>query len=411
MSEINKDYLKKDDENPIQYFIRLTKGKKEGIYDIDYIEWYDLLFKKSISSNEARKRYYGCFELIPMLEELQFDNISDDELKEKIIEKQFELDTKIQELKDTKNYINKIKRPVSRTENMLKVLRELSPKLPTQTPYIYIKPNKRKRVIVPLCSDGQVGEMVKIGDTAGFNTYNFETYKRRQQYYYNEIINDSIELGIDEAYVPFLGDDVEGNGTIYKRQKFYLEDHIVDQIFKISESNAWFLESLNESGIKNIRAMGVPGNHGNDAYDNHAQANFDILGFDRTKLLLRGNKNIDFQYSNSFMEVINILGYNFLLIHGDGMNKQSIENAFYKYSYMYAAKGIQLYGLVCGHFHTPQTIDIMSTAGSIIINGNIVGGNHLGLQKLQSDNKPSQTYIVVEEGKGITYQRKVVLPD
>jgi prepilin-type N-terminal cleavage/methylation domain-containing protein len=121
------------------------------------------------------------------------------------------------------------------------------------------------------------------------------------------------------------------------------------------------------------------------------------------------NDNINFQYSNTFMEVINILGYYFLIIHGDGMNKQTIENAFYKYSYMYAARGIQLYGLLCGHFHVPEIKDVITTAGSIIINGNIVGSNYLSVQKLQSDNKPSQTYIVVEEGKGITYTRKVVL--
>lgn len=363
------------------------------------------------SSGEAFRSYVKKRQskenILPSAEEYKSEQL---EVKNKeLIEQQIALDSRKQQFRDELTYINKVKRPISRTEAMCEVLKEITPTLPMQSPYIFIKPSKKRRIIVPLMSDGQVGELVKLEDTAGFNTYNFEVFKRRQQQYFNEIINDSQELGITEAFVPFLGDDVEGNGKIYKRQKFYLEAHVVKQIFKVSESNAWFLQSLNNAGIQSIKTMAVAGNHGNDDYDNHAQANFDVVAFDRTKLLLRDNKNIDYQYSESYMEVVNILGYNFLVIHGDGLNKQSLENAFYKYSYMYSAKGIQLYGLLCGHFHVPMTLDVMSTAGSIIINGNIVGSNHLSVQKLQSDNKPSQTYIVIEEGKGITYQRKVVL--
>lgn len=333
----------------------------------------------------------------------------EEKLSKELLEQKIELDFKKQQCRDEITYLNKVKRPLSRTEMMLETLKECTSPLPTQKPFQIIKPKKNKKVLVVLHSDGQCGEMVKLQDTAGFNQYNLEIYNQRQEKYLNEILNTCEELGIDEVCVPFLGDAVEGNGTIYKRQKFYLESHVVKQIFDVSESNAWFLKGLKAGGIKNINATAVIGNHGNDGYDNHAQANFDALAYDRTKLLLENDPDINFKYSDTFMEVINVLGYYFLMIHGDGMNKQTIENAFYKYSYMYADKGIQLYGLICGHFHTPLTIDVMTTAGSIIINGNIVGSNHLSVQKLQADNKASQTFFVVEDGVGITYQRKVVL--
>lgn len=357
---------------------------------------------RSFVKNELKKQNKLPNNMEVKNEQLEFKN-------KELLEMKLELDFRKQQNRDELTYINRVKRPIGRTEAMCEVLREITTPLPTQTPYIFIKPEKKKRVIVPLHSDGQVGEMVRLEDSGGFNKYNFEIYKKRQQKYMDDIINDSIELGIDEAFVPFLGDSVEGNGNIYKKQKFYLESHVVKQIFDVSESNAWFLQGLNAAGIKKINSMAVIGNHGNDGYDNHAQANFDTIAYDRTKLLLGNNKNINYNYSDTFMEVVNILGYNFLIIHGDGMNKQSLENAFYKYSYMYANKGIQLYGLFCGHFHVPLTIDVMSTAGSIIVNGNIVGSNHLSIQKLQADNKPSQTYVVIEEGKGITYSRKIVL--
>jgi len=339
------------------------------------------------------------------------ESVKSEQLEQKnkeLLKQKIQLDFMKQQRRDELTYLNKNKRPLSRTEAMCEVLRETTSPLPTQMPYIFIQSAKRKKVIVCLHSDGQVGEMVRLADSGGFNQYNLDIYNQRQQKYLNEIIDNSIELGITEAFIPFLGDAIEGNGNVYKTQKFYLESHFVKQIFDVSESNAWFLKGLQAGGLKTINTMAVVGNHGNDNQDNHAQANFDTLAYDRTKLLLK-DTNINFQYSDTFMEVINVLGYHFLIIHGDGMNKQTIENSFYKYSYMYASKGIQLYGLLCGHFHVPMTLDVMSTAGSIIVNGNIVGSNHLSVQKLQADNKPSQTYIVIEEGKGITYNRKIVL--
>jgi hypothetical protein len=347
---------------------------------------------------------------LPKVESVKSEQI--EQKSQELLEQKIQLDFMKQQRRDELTYLNKNKRPLSRTEAMCEVLRETTSPLPTQMPYIFIQPAKRKRVIVPIHSDGQVGEMIRLADSGGFNQYNLEIFKQRQQKYLNAILEDSIELGINEAFVPFLGDAIEGDGNIYKTQKFYLESHFVKQIFDVSESNAWFLKGLQAGGIKTINTMAVVGNHGRSGQDNHAQANFDTLAYDRTKLLLRCDKeteNINYQYSDTFMEVINVLGYHFLIIHGDGMNKQTIENAFYKYSYMYASKGIQLYGLLCGHFHVPMTLDVMSTAGSIIVNGNIVGSNHLSVQKLQADNKPSQTYIVIEEGKGITYNRKIVL--
>ena len=339
-------------------------------------------------------------------EEFKTKEIED--AREKLLETKFEVDTKIQEFRDERNYLNKVKRPLSRTDMMCNTIKEVTTPFPVQSPYVFIKPSKRKRKMVILHSDQQIGEMIQKDDAGGFNEYNFEIFKQRQQQYLNEIVLDCNELGITEAQVCMLGDNVEGTGNIYKRQKHYLESHVVKQVFDVSDSTALFMQELNNNGISKIDCMAVSGNHGT-MYDNHELANFDILSFDRTKLLLSNNKNINFQYSSTFMEVVNVLGYNFLLLHGDGMRKATLENAFYRYGYMYSTRGINLYGMLAGHFHVPVNLDVMSSAGEIIINGNFVGSNSLSVKVLQADNKPSQTYFVVEEGVGITYKRKVIL--
>jgi hypothetical protein len=204
-----KAYNKKSKSELTDEEIKMFKG-----------ETWDSLNNKNgyiFPSGEAFRSYVkkrqGKEDILPTREE----NFNSELVKQKI-----ELDFRKQQVRDELTYINKVKRPISRTEAMCEVIKEITSSLPTQTPYIFIKPHKNKRVIVPLMSDGQVGELVKLDDTAGFNTYNFEVFKRRQQQYFNEIINDSSELGIDEAFVPFLGDDVEGNGKIYKRQSYII---------------------------------------------------------------------------------------------------------------------------------------------------------------------------------------------
>lgn len=355
----------------------------------------------------AVKRYESKNGILKKREEVINESI--DIKNKELIAQKIEIDFKKQQLRDELTYVNKNKRPLSRTEAMCEVLKEVTSPLPIQKQFNIITPSKNRKIMVVLLSDAQVGEMLKTNDTAGFNEYNFDVFKSRMQKYLNEIISDCKELGINEIQLCQVGDDVEGTGNIYKKQKFYLESHVVKQIFDVSDSNALFIKSLYDNGIYKINTMAVSGNHGNVGYDNHELANFDILAFDRTKLLLNDYKDINYQYSNSFMEVVNILGYNFLLLHGDGLSKSTLENSFYKYAYMYNQKGIKLHAMICGHFHVPITLDIMSSAGEIIVNGNIVGSNSLSIKNLQSDNKASQVCFVVEENKGITYKRKIVL--
>lgn len=375
---------------------------EELLSELGYDVVCDENFRCAVKAYEKKKG------LLKTREEVKTKEIEN--AREKLLETKFELDTKVQEFRDERNYLSRVKRPLSRTDIMCNTIKEVTSPLPYQTPYTFIKPNKRKRKMVCLLSDGQVGEMVKLPDTAGFNEYNFDIYKKRLDNYFNTIMTDCEDLKIDNIQILELGDHVEGDGNIYKSQKYYLENHVIKQVFQVADTHAMFIKGLVDNGIKQINTMAICGNHGRTGKDNHELANFDILAFDRTQLLLKDYKNINYQYSNTFMEVVNILGYNFLISHGDGMNKSTLENSFYKYAYMYNQKGINLYSMCIGHFHVPKCgDDIMSTAGDIIINGNIVGSNPLSIKNLQADNRPSQIYFIVEEGVGITYKKKCLL--
>jgi hypothetical protein len=245
-----------------------------------------------------------------------------------------------------------------------------------------------------------------------------DTFLRRDQFLAQQIVGIAHELDIDNAIVFELGDSVEGNGRIFKSQRNYLETHIVNQVYVASEAHARFVEGLYLGGISDLRVIAVPGNHGLDGYDSHADANFDYFVYKDAERLLElyryRDKTIgpvDYKVSESFMEVCNVLGFNFLCLHGEGMKKTALSNGFFKYAHMFAQRGQPLYAMVSGHWHEYQDKDIPTTAGDIIVNGSIVGANRLSMKKLQADTKPSQTVFVVEEGVGITYRRKVVLPD
>jgi len=47
---------KKENENELEYIIRLFKNKKE--YDLDYSELFKLAFDKEFAPDESRKRAY-----------------------------------------------------------------------------------------------------------------------------------------------------------------------------------------------------------------------------------------------------------------------------------------------------------------------------------------------------------------
>gem|GEM_PF-3713374 len=393
------------------YKIRLCRNK--DMYELSWKQIASLLNAETDEGKRDESTYRKWWNAyIEGHEDSQREGISNSAVLDEINKQQHELEVAKQELLDERRELLKEKRSVTRTEWMSQKIQEVTTPLSPIGPYAIIKPSDKhpRRTLCVLHSDGQVGELIQPPDTAGFNTYNIETFIRRDNAYANIVVDAAVEFGVEAAVLLQLGDSIEGNGRIYKRQRNYLDEYVITQIFRASEAEARFVEAIIGAGIKNVSVRAVAGNHGLDGYDSHENANFEWLVYDRAKLLLK-EYNIDYEIANTFMQVVPIYGYNFLCLHGNGIKKSGTDNAFYRYSHMYAQRNTPIYSMVMGHWHSFKESDVISTAGSVIVNGNIAGSNRLEIEQMQLDTKPTQVFFVVEEGMGITYRRKVVLPD
>jgi hypothetical protein len=156
------DLLQKASELKQQYHREQSKADWSEIEEILTEQGFNIECDENFRC--AVKKYESKNGILKKKEEYKSDVL--DIKNKELIEQKLELDTKIQEFRDERTYLNKIKRPISRTDNMLNVLRENVNPIPTQSPYMFIKPKRGKRVIVPLMSDGQVGEMVRLEDAA-----------------------------------------------------------------------------------------------------------------------------------------------------------------------------------------------------------------------------------------------------
>jgi len=413
------NYNREPSETFKAYKIRICRNK--DIYELSWKQIASLLNAETDESKRDESTYRKWWNAyVEGHEDCQREGVSNSVVLEEINKQKQELEMLSQAVRDERAKLNQEKRSLNRTKYIAQCLCETTSPIPRLAPYSIIKPvdKKPRRTLCILHSDGQVGELVTDSDTSGFNRYDLDTFLRRDQFLTQEIINMAHELKINNAVVFELGDSVEGNGRIYKSQRNYLETHIRNQIYASSEAHARFVEGLYRGGISELEVVAVPGNHGLDGYDSHEDANFDFLVYDRAKTLLElyhyrddSCGLVNYDIAESFMTVHNVLGFNFLCLHGEGMRKTSLSNGFYKYAHMFAERGQPIYAMVSGHWHEYQEKDVGTTAGGIIVNGSIVGTNRLALKRLQADTKPSQTVFIVEEGKGITYRRKVVLPD
>jgi hypothetical protein len=393
------------------YKVRLCRNK-----DAYELSWKQIASLINAETDEQRhdestyRKWWNAY--IEGYEDALIDAEHDVDILAQINKQKSELEVVRQGLLDERRELLKEKRSFNRTQFMAQKFQEITVPFSPVKPYAIIKPSDThpRRTLCVLHSDGQVGELIQPPDTAGFNTYDIETFIRRDGAYANIVTDAAIDFDVEAVKVLQLGDSIEGNGRIYKRQRNYLDEFVIKQIFRASEAEARFVESIIGAGIKDVSVRAIAGNHGLDGYDSHENANFEWLVYDRSKLLLK-EYNINYEIADTFMQVVPIYGYNFLCLHGDGIRKSAKENAFYRLSHMYAQRGMPIYSMVMGHWHSFTETDIITTAGDIIINGNIAGSNRLEVERLQLDTKPTQVFFVVEEGVGITYRRKVVLPD
>jgi hypothetical protein len=267
-----------------------------------------------------------------------------------------------------------------------------------------------------LRSDAQVGEFVDPIITNGLGNYNFNVYVRRIETLVQKVIlfhdQDFKSLGLSKLVSPQLGDQVEGEGAVYKGQSYYIDRPLVDQLFgslEVEISKFWLplAQIFNE-----IELYCVPGNHGRGASkgEHHDKTNWDYVYYKSLQTMLAPiAPNIKIYVSEGPGMLVEHGKYLFSYSHGDvvasymglpfyGLDRMArrISNMFNKYIHYFCV----------GHFHNPASLN-----DNVYVNGTLVGGSNLSINRMNMNSIPSQKLFYLDLEKGINRESNLYLEE
>lgn len=299
-----------------------------------------------------------------------------------------------QKMRDEKSQLSKLLRDYSRIELMGEYIHNAVNKLSPLdiAPLSSVNIDCKSELIV-LFSDSQVGERVVGEELGGLNEYDVDVFKSRTNEYFSKVAYIARHEGIRTINIFMLGDILDGI-NVYKGQRPYLSEEVIDQLIIAAEYLSQVFYNLSQNF--SIKLYGVIGNHGRVSYDQALDStNYEYLLY---RYIAERLKGVPFEFGKSFIMPVEIMGHRYVLVHGDYMNNK--ENSL-----------TRLYGLypntdmfVLGHWHVSEMKDVNNF--EYVVNGCLVGGNMYSVKRFQSMVKPSQTCFVVtpEYPKWATYK-------
>ena len=266
-----------------------------------------------------------------------------------------------------------------------------------------------------LRSDAQVGCVVDPQFTSGLGKYDWKTYVSRLERLTQKIMTfhdqDHKALGLRRLVSPQLGDQVEGE-NIFPGQAFTLGLTLVDQVFQSIEVevNRFWLP-LAEI-FDTIELFCVPGNHGRSGRkgEGSEKTNWDYVYYRCLKQILEtSTAHVKVHVSESPIMLVEHGSYLFCYKHGDdvqswmGVPYYGLDRSVHKTSRMF--NKVIHYNCV-GHFHVTGNISDI-----ILVNGTMVGGSALSINKMASSGIPSQKMFYFDKKYGINRESNLYLAD
>lgn len=207
---------------------------------------------------------------------------------------------------------------------------------------------------------------------------------------------------VKECTIMFGGDMVEGI-TIFPGQAWEIEAHLFEQLFETVRIEEMIVRSL-ASFFEKVNVVCEYGNHGRLGRKGELPANDNIdaisyrIASERTNDL----KNVSWQMSPDWYQIVQIGNYKALLVHGDeiksfGGNTPAFGilrkcNAW--------ATGVvpEFADVYMGHFHTPMALT-MSNGGRIFVTGSPESDSVYAAEFVAAKGRPSQRLHFIDPDK------------
>jgi hypothetical protein len=238
-------------------------------------------------------------------------------------------------------------------------------------------------------------------------SYGIDTLNKRMSLFTEKVMElTAIQRAhhpVKEATLMFGGDMVEGIG-IFPGQAYEVEAHLFEQLFEASRvmesmvaSFAGFFEKVNV--VCEFGNHGRIGRKGDMPYGDNIDRVAYRITQDRTNHL----KNVSWQQSDDWYQIVRIGNYEALLVHGDeiksfGGNTPAfgILRKANAWSTGVVERFLDVY---MGHFHTPMTLT-MANGGRVFVTGSPESHNEYAREFIAATSTPSQRLHFVDPAKG-----------
>ena len=351
-------------------------------------------------TKETRRRAYQAREL--GIDDEQIDPIEEHTLKERV-----------------RTLESDLRRQVAKRAWTQELVDALSAQIPsiTATP---LQPRRvasgTKKEMCLVISDQHGGSHISASESGGIGAYDKHAFLARAQQLIDAVtqVKHRHDPSVRRLPIFSLGDNNEGR-HIYRGQTTEIDWNLAQQLIHVPEVMARVYVGL-LSSFEEIHVYSVPGNHGRVTFSAKEAVqpteNFDWVITRIAEQLTRTQKRIVWHIPETWFQLVERLGFRFLLIHGDtirswgGTPQNAVMRNAAKFFELIQAhlprelSGRAFHYMCLGHFHTRAWIE--STGFDVIMNGAWPGGSMYSARQLKSSSLPSQTLFSVHPEHGVT---------
>jgi hypothetical protein len=232
-------------------------------------------------------------------------------------------------------------------------------------------------------------------------SYDINTLSNRMEEFTQKVM-DLTEIQrahhpVRECVLMFGGDMVEGV-SIFPGQAYEIEAYLFEQLFEVTRIMEQMVRSFS-SYFEKVSIVCEFGNHGRLGRkgDMPGGDNIDRVAYRITSDRTQDLKNVTWQQSDDWYQIVEVGEYRALLVHGDEIG--SFGGILRKVSSWSTGVVEPFDDCYVGHFHTPTTLT-MANAGRIFVSGSPESHNEYARAYVGAVGKPSQRLHFVDPIKG-----------
>lgn len=358
------EYLKRNDEENWQYYMRLYDNKDK--YGLTFSEIGELLNEVYGSDwNEAKyRRMYDGYKMFQDFVGKENLSHEPENILKEIEKAKVELQKENWRTRDSRRENSALIRRMARLENLEEFLINFVSEYKPIEPFDIDIDFENDPSAMVVLSDWHLGANVK----GRFNVFNNKIAKKRIDKVFNKVYNKVIQEDIKVLHIANLGDLV--HGVIHVSTKIQSEEDVIQQVIKASDYLCKFIEPFIDLGVY-VKYYNVVGNHGRVTPNKNDVAgieeNFEKLILTIIETKFGGLDNFESIGCQDGLIETTILNKKFILTHG---NFDSKANASFRLP--------QLLGyvpdyIISGHVHHDSSTDYGTTMH--IVNPSLIGAD------------------------------------